>query len=349
MGFGNYLIPGLSLAGAAIKGKQASEEKQRQSLMQQIQMTIDEQKRAEETQFKRTQMRHMDAQTSALGQPKPSRRTYDAARGAVVDEDTGVATPVSGLPKPTQSPDRVAHAFVVDGKPTMGFSDKSGKFYDSEGNPISGKVTPFSQPVTPSYTPVTVGDGVGGQVVKPFDTKTGETGPPIGTGKPAGGGLAGPALQKAVATNQQQLFIIEDALKELGRYPDAVGLKRGLPYIGDKLDQRADPKGVPARASIANIGSLQIHTRTGAAMSAREEPRLSPFVPSVSDTPETIRTKLTKLREAIQVETGYLMKGGSGGESGTKGTPPLSDADKAHATRDPSFARWLRDRGYEVP
>jgi hypothetical protein len=116
-------------------------------------------------------------------------------------------------------------------------------------------------------------------------------------------------ISKAVAANKTQLSVIDDALKELDSHPGAVGLMRGLPIVGDRLDPRMDPKGVAARAQIANIGSLKIHDRSGAAVSIHEFPRLAPFIPLLSDPPAAIRTKLKKLREAIDFETGLLSQG----------------------------------------
>lgn len=112
--------------------------------------------------------------------------------------------------------------------------------------------------------------------------------------------MGGATIKQAVGKNNQQLAVIDDALVELKAHPDAVGLTRGLPVIGSRLDQRVDKQGVGARASIANIGSLQIHDRTGASMTIHEEPRLAPFVPSISDTPEAIEIKLTKLAAGLR-------------------------------------------------
>jgi hypothetical protein len=77
------------------------------------------------------------------------------------------------------------------------------------------------------------------------------------------------SMQKAVAANQTQVSIIDDALAELQRHPNAVGLMRGL---GDNVNQRIDPEGNSARASIANIASMIVHDRSGAAVTVSEYP-----------------------------------------------------------------------------
>lgn len=140
----------------------------------------------------------------------------------------------------------------------------------------------------------------------------------------------GATMQKAVAANETQLAVIDDAIRELEGHPSAVGLLRGLPMIGAKMDQRIDKGGVAARAQISNIGSLKIHDRSGAAVSVHEFPRLAPFVPSIDDTPETVRIKLGKLREAIETENGFLR--GNGKPTTTAGRPAKPGV--------PTFEQW---------
>jgi hypothetical protein len=133
------------------------------------------------------------------------------------------------------------------------------------------------------------------------------------------------AIQKAIAENTTQMSVIDEAMKALDAHPDAVGLKRGmadLPLIGgagDAVNQRRDPGGVEARALISNISSLVIKDRSGAAVSVSESGRLRPFIPSVGDTPATIRIKLAKLRQAIEVETRLYQQGGASAST-PKGT-----------------------------
>jgi hypothetical protein len=117
------------------------------------------------------------------------------------------------------------------------------------------------------------------------------------------------------------MSVIDDALRELDAHPKSVGLTRGLPFIGDRLDPRADPEGVGARAQIANVGSLKIHDRSGAAVSVHEFPRLAPFVPLLSDPPEAIRTKLAKLKEALEIETQELERS-AGGDVAPRASKP---------------------------
>lgn len=113
-------------------------------------------------------------------------------------------------------------------------------------------------------------------------------------------------IAKAYTENSTALRKIDSALAEVDKYPEAFGLQN---MRGDALSQRMDPKGVTARAIIADIGSLKIHDRSGAAVTAAETPRLLPFIPSVNDKPEAIRKKLALFRkeyDAIQNDIGSM-------------------------------------------
>lgn len=92
------------------------------------------------------------------------------------------------------------------------------------------------------------------------------------------------------------------------RAVDAMALLNGQEVDGVKGDKNAtgafkgqlpnamlqffDPSGVSTRAAIADLGSLVVHDRSGAAVSAAEFPRLAPFIPSPSDDPASARKKL---------------------------------------------------------
>jgi hypothetical protein len=71
--------------------------------------------------------------------------------------------------------------------------------------------------------------------------------------------------------------------------PAATGLKG---YLPNQLLNRIDPEGVDTRAAIADLGSLVIHDRSGAAVTAAEFPRLAPFIPTEKDEPGTVKKKL---------------------------------------------------------
>lgn len=78
------------------------------------------------------------------------------------------------------------------------------------------------------------------------------------------------------------------------------GLLSNLGVIGDKTLNWLDPKGVDARAAVGDLGSLIIHDRSGAAVTAAEFPRLRPFIPLSSDSPEVARKKVQRFKTEYQ-------------------------------------------------
>lgn len=119
-------------------------------------------------------------------------------------------------------------------------------------------------------------------------------------GKPAVPEKAMPAsAAKGLLENQQNLRRAEQALaliegKKVGHMQgdkNATGIKG---YLGEAILQRVDPSGIDARAAMADLGSLIIHDRSGAAVTAAEFPRLRPFIPQTTDEPATVQKKLKR-------------------------------------------------------
>jgi hypothetical protein len=89
---------------------------------------------------------------------------------------------------------------------------------------------------------------------------------------------------------QKALDLIEGkAVGDAKGDPNATGFKGLLP---NQILNRVDPDGIDARAAISDLGSLVIHDRSGAAVTAAEYPRLAPFIPSAIDNPATVKKKL---------------------------------------------------------
>lgn len=115
------------------------------------------------------------------------------------------------------------------------------------------------------------------------------------------------AAQKLME-NQQNLRRAEQALSLIiGADPsgdkNATGWKG---YLPDFALQRLDPQGVQTRAAVQDLGSMIIHDRSGAAVSAAEFPRLRQFIPLNTDDAETVKTKLGRFAKefkAISDET----------------------------------------------
>ncbi len=109
-------------------------------------------------------------------------------------------------------------------------------------------------------------------------------------------------INLAILKNNQAIQQIDSTIKLLQQNPDATGAKGYLP--GFALN-RMDPEGVDARAGVADIGSLVLHDRSGAAVTAAEAPRLMPFIPLATDDNKTVIKKLTRMRNiAAQEQTG---------------------------------------------
>ena len=106
-----------------------------------------------------------------------------------------------------------------------------------------------------------------------------------------------PAMQKTVMENTNSLRKIDRALELVDKYPNAFGLSN---VLGDTVRQRTDAEGVDGRAAVADIGSLVIHDRSGAAVTAAEYPRLAPFVPKATDSPETVKKKLQRFKSEYE-------------------------------------------------
>lgn len=104
---------------------------------------------------------------------------------------------------------------------------------------------------------------------------------------------------KEILANRDNLSKAENALAlvsgesvgEAKGDKEATGWKGNLPAA---ILNRVDPSGVDARAAIADLGSMVIHDRSGAAVSASEYPRLAPFIPTATDDAATVKKKLTR-------------------------------------------------------
>lgn len=152
---------------------------------------------------------------------------------------------------------------------------------------------------------VTAAGGTGGKVPVGYRYISGEDGeirlepipggpkdPNAQTGKPL------PAsASKGYLDNIQNLARAEKALAlvsgesvgDVKGDKNATGVKGVLPM---QVLNRVDPTGTETRAALADLGSLVIHDRSGAAVTAAEFPRLAPFIPTVYDDAATARKKL---------------------------------------------------------
>jgi len=140
---------------------------------------------------------------------------------------------------------------------------------------------------------------------------------------------------------------ITGAAASIGKLSDAIDLLKGLEVAGQKGSKtavglkaytpdialnRLDPEGTVTRAAIADIGSMIMHDRSGAAVTVSESPRLKPFIPLTTDNAETALKKLERLRK-IQLDDAEALTGTYNPEQGYKSfkTPTKGGATKAVA------------------
>lgn len=126
------------------------------------------------------------------------------------------------------------------------------------------------------------------------------------TGRPLPGSIG----QKFM-DNSQNLRMAENALQAIQDNRNATGIKG---YLPDAVLQRVDPKGVETRSAIANLGSMIIHDRSGAAVTVSEFPRLRPFIPLATDGPDVAEKKLkqfvTEYQKINQEMTEFYQQAG---------------------------------------
>lgn len=141
-------------------------------------------------------------------------------------------------------------------------------------------------------------------------------------------------INLAILKNNQSIQQIDDTIKLLQKNPDATGAKGYLPNFALN---RMDPEGTEARAGVADIGSIVLHDRSGAAVTAAEAPRLMPFIPLATDDNKTVIKKLMRMRniaaqdqigltETYGKDQGYVPNptvGKTNAASGEQQIPPI--------------------------
>jgi hypothetical protein len=105
-------------------------------------------------------------------------------------------------------------------------------------------------------------------------------------------------VQQAMANNRAQVSRIDQVIQAIQARPQSLGARYAL--LPEMVSQRTDPEGVSVRAMLADIGSMVILQRSGAAVAVQEMERLKPFIPAASDTPEAAIIKLRQLQQGIQ-------------------------------------------------
>lgn len=164
---------------------------------------------------------------------------------------------------------------------------------------VGGRLDATTDPRSLMATQPVVGGGI----------PSGRMGAPVVEGAPVAGtpfkgkheGLKQiPAnINLAIIKNNQGVQQLSDTIKLLEQNPEATGFKG---FVPGAILNRADPEGVNARAGVADIGSLVMHERSGAAVTAAESPRLVPFIPLITDDNATALKKLKRMKTIIEGE-----------------------------------------------
>lgn len=107
--------------------------------------------------------------------------------------------------------------------------------------------------------------------------------------------------QTAMLGNVAAIRKLSGTLDLLRKNPGATGYAAGtLNMLPGQTVNRLMPGGAEARAGLADIGSMIIHDRSGAAVTVGEMEKLKPFIPTVYDDPASAQMKIQRLQTEIE-------------------------------------------------
>jgi hypothetical protein len=164
---------------------------------------------------------------------------------------------------------------------------------------VGGRLDARTDPRSLMATEPTIGGGIpSGRMAAPVVEGAPVAGTPF-RGKHEGLKQIPANINLAIIKNNQGVQQLSDTIKLLEQNPEATGFKG---FVPGAILNRADPEGVNARAGVADIGSLVMHERSGAAVTASESPRLVPFIPLITDDNATALKKLKRMKAIIEGE-----------------------------------------------
>jgi hypothetical protein len=159
------------------------------------------------------------------------------------------------------------------------------------------------------------------------------------------------ATVNKIAEGVGQLDKIQRARDAVKARPESVGLKRGVALLpgmgklGSVVNQNLDPEGVDARRLIADVGSMEIKDRSGAAVTVSEFPRLAPFIPMEYDSPDKVLGDLENLERELRVVLDALANGANLADLSPGKTPTPTRRPLAPGAARPSYAEWKASQG----
>lgn len=132
------------------------------------------------------------------------------------------------------------------------------------------------------------------------------------------------SVNKSIIENQQNISKIDNAIAAIKKSPSALGTVNAVPGAETIRQYTGSPDDIAARAGVADVGSLILHDRSGAAVTASETPRLKPFIPMASDRPDVAIKKLERFKQIYEQESDLLAQTYSR-DQGYKPSPALSN------------------------
>jgi len=183
-------------------------------------------------------------------------------------------------------------------------------------------------------------EGPNGPVL--VDQRTGQSRPVTDSAGAPVGPKASEAQKKELMSIQQQRSIINGALNDVEKNPDAFGFWRGMAgktQVGESLAGKMESDNTTqARSYLFNNVSRIINERAGAAQSAQELARLNGFLPADTDNAKQVANKLKAFSQYLDDL-----------EAGTKGTPvqPNSPTQPSQGEKAPATRKVIGGKTYE--
>lgn len=234
---------------------------------------------------------HLNAETKKLSVPPPQRTSYDANRGVLVNEDTGVASPVQGLPEKPAGPQQ----HVVD--PVTG----EVKFFDPSKPPQNLRVHPAPKPDQIQF--LTSQDAQGNPVYA-IGNKTTQTITPTGTPtKPPAAGAVKNLPAPLAAKVGQAGEMIKKAADVLPMI-EGLNVSLGQSASADIASHGIGIKGIATVPGSKGLGNMMMNNKPAY---AQYQAALSPFILAAAHALSGARInqdQVEQIRKSIEIAPG---------------------------------------------
>lgn len=275
-------------------------------------------------------------QADHLGEPSPVRlnpgETLHDPTGRLPDYTAPGREPAPRAPQMVRN----SRGVYVPIDPETGF--------DPQGRQVRG----YDPPRDTGPTPYILKPGMDGKVVA-VDPRNPGAQPIVVPGVQQGSGQAGArTLPAAIVTKvldmRGNLRKVEEGLAAVNAHPEAFGMQNYVPGYSTYADQA----GNQYRQAVADLGSMIIHDRSGAAVTASEQPRLKPFIPAATDPPRVVKDKLTRFKQVLnEMESDYRDYYQSQGFAVPGGGAPAGIAAPSPSGVTAQERAALKAQGYE--